>query len=482
VTMVRGALGFTIGTLNPFRASGAGAVAVLDHVHDPLMRRDPSTGVLRPGLLASKPEHRGGGHYVLDLASDARFHSGRAVNADDVVASIRAFAAQDQKANLLSGSLGFIREARPSSDRRILLWTEGEPSCLADRLALVRVVPEERIHDALTGAEMYDGTGPFRITEVEGDTRVLLESVSDHRVSSSSLELRAVVDAEAREEGLLDGSFHAIEEPRTALLPRIAELDFFRLEQLRSRNMSWLMFNCADKRMRDIHIRRAVAKAVDTSAISRRLLPFRFTPASSLLPAWHPDFAASADYPVYDPAGARALLRQAGFPQGFDIELLVSSVSWVVDQAELVVADLARVGITAIVRIAHTADLFTEEIPDGRYQLLLASGDPSPYGVDGEFLLRWYFAGTWARVYSHWDDESVRSVEALLDRAQTSDSDTIRTAALDAIQQIVACQVPVFVLGHRDQPTAWSTQLEGFHPSMTTGLSLRDAHVVRDVL
>lgn len=478
MTEVTGGLAYVVGTLDPYDAATAGAVAVLDHVHDPVHRRDAVTGELRGGLAAGAAVRVGEREYEVSLRPDASFSDGTPVLATDAAAAVRTMIqATGKKGQLLGESLRAIRDASAIGDTTLRLQTAGPMPLLDERLSLVRVIPEAW-QDAGAARASAPATGPYGI-RTAGSEGVALVPVEGYPGAARRplLTLRASVDSSERLERLLAGEFQAIEDPPPSAEARIRASSALQFARCQSQNILFLMFNCGDPRLNDVRVRRALVHAIDSPELSREANGGHLAPADSLLPSWHPDHVACVMFPHPDLAAARALLTEAGYGSGLELRLAVSSASWVEANADLVVRHLARVGVEASVSVAHTADLFSTEVPEGDYDLLLSSGDPSVYGVDGEFLLRWYLGRTWAGGYCHWAGPIADELVSLLDQASTAPA-SLQRQLLATVQRIAAEQVPIAALGHRTQPSAWASQLSGFRPSRTTGLDLRDPFAI----
>lgn len=456
-------------------------MAVLGHVHDPLLCRDLVTGALLPGVVRGGARQVDEKRYVLELDDRACFHDGIAVTTEDLAASVRSMIDGPTAGGLIAGGLDGILAVTVRSRQEVEVRTDGPLPLIDERLCLVRVLPQVVLDGGGSPAARLIGTGPYRIAAASTDAAVL-DPFAGYRLAGRNdvrepVELLAVPEAQDRVRRLLDGDVVAIEDPSEEGLRQVARRDDLTAAWVRGVNMTWLMFNCAEPRLGDPRVRRALALAIDREELSQRVHGGRLEPSGALLPSWHPDSVPSGDEPGSDPQEARVLLREAGFGDGMEIELLVSSASWVERQAGLVVDQLARIGVIATPRTAHTADLFADEIPAGRFQVLLSSGDPSLYGRDGEFLLRWYLTGTWARRYCHLPDTEVTVAEALVGRLARTAEPAARRVLLGEIQQLAARTCALAVLGHRPQPTAWNRRLTGFRPSPSTGLDLRTARL-----
>lgn len=436
-----------------------------------------------PAVLRRGARQVSEGRYVLHIDGRAKFHNGAPVTAEDLAASINAMLHGRGQGSFLSAALEGFQEARASTGQQVELLTDAEIPMIDERLTLVRVLPqsaldpEPDIPDAL-----HIGTGAYRVDSVNRLAAALEPSRSyptggplDTR---TRIELTATPDADQRVHQLLSGDVHVIEEPSPAGLRQIATRADLQSGWVRGMNMSWLLFNCSDPQLRDEQTRRALSMAIDRSAFARsteRPDP-RFVPSATFLPSWHRDYVPFSQAPAYDPGSVSALLKRRA-ADGLEIELLISSAAWVQEQAETIVGQLAAVGVVAKPRIAHTADLFADEIPAGRFQMLLGSGDPGVFADDGEFLLRWYLTGRWARDYCHLPEQDVLGNEAVVRRLVRTTQTECRHDLIGELQARTQRQSAMTVLGHRSQPTAWSRRLQGFRPSATPGLDLRNTYL-----
>lgn len=115
-----------------------------------------------------------------------------------------------------------------------------------------------------------------------------------------------------------------------------------------------------DGPLADVQVRRAVNKAIDREAIIEAVFDGTAEPATSLWPPGHrfhnPDVA---DELAYDPKGARRLLEDAGYGDGFEFDLYVIQALGMPETAEVIQQQLAEVGITLnIIRAANYVEDF----------------------------------------------------------------------------------------------------------------------------
>jgi peptide/nickel transport system substrate-binding protein len=138
------------------------------------------------------------------------------------------------------------------------------------------------------------------------------------------------------------------------------------VENAKTLRVSYLQFDAhgvsGQKFFTDKRVRQAVAYAIDREAITKNLVG----PASVVAPSpCHPDqFACSSDVPKYpyDPAKAKALLKEAGYPDGFEFDLYAYRDR---EYTEAVIGDLAKVGLKPKLNyVQYTA--FVDAVHKGR--------------------------------------------------------------------------------------------------------------------
>ncbi len=216
------------------------------------------------------------------------------------------------------------------------------------------------------------GTGPFKFGEREVGVQTVLVKNSGYwdekRVPKfERLILRGIPEVTTRELGLLTGELDMISTPSPDSL-----------EYLEAQGMTmvkgpvstiypiWLNFR--EGPLKDVRVRRAMAMAIDREGMTKYLRRGTATPAYGILnyggPGWDPEYR---DFP-YDPEGAKKLLAEAGYPDGFETRL-----DWTMGgggdvntraDAEWLQRDLGRIGIRAKIEL----------FDNGTYWDMLAKG------------------------------------------------------------------------------------------------------------
>ncbi len=336
------------------------------HVFDALTHVDEDARLV-PGLAASW-RALDATTWEFKLRRGVRFHDGSELTAEDVVFSI------ERTLQVPNGQFGtFTRRivAKEIPDPYTLRLKTAAPYAMVPYdLNSVFIVSKK----AATGARPEDfdsgramiGTGPYRFARFARGDRVELARNDRYwggPAAWDKVSFRIIPTDGARLAGLLSGDLDLIEQVPTADLQRIrrdALLEtatkvswrtiFFYLDRHRDRDPR--ISDKAGKPLAhnpfsDIRVRRALSQAINRQAIAERLMDGAALPASNLVSPPVFGYAADLQPDAYDPEGAKRLLAEAGYPEGFAVTLSATNNRYVNDEqlAQAVAQMLARIGI-----------------------------------------------------------------------------------------------------------------------------------------
>ncbi|OZI80479.1 ABC transporter substrate-binding protein [Bordetella genomosp. 6] len=218
------------------------------------------------------------------------------------------------------------------------------------------------------------GTGPYKLKSYVKGTGIELERNDNYwgpKPYWKDVKMVPVPNAGPRLTGLLSGDFDVIENPAARDLPRIksnpqfgfvatpsTRLIFFQPDV--GRNPSPLVKSADGKNpLQDLRVRQAISMAIDRKTIVTRLMDGIATPAYQYMPDGMFGGVPNAPEIKYDPEGAKKLLAEAGYANGFELTISTPNDRYVNDGqiAQAVAQYLSRVGIKANVD-AMTASLY----------------------------------------------------------------------------------------------------------------------------
>ena len=208
------------------------------------------------------------------------------------------------------------------------------------------------------------GSGPFRMIDWADPGLVRLERRRD-------AQLLTVKDPNVRVMKLLRGEIQMLQNDLAPeLVGYLRGRPEVRVEAIGGINFSYLGFNLEDPVTGLLPVRRAIAQAIDRSAILHFLFRDAGRPAQAMFPPEHWAGAEELVDPAYDPDGARELLAAAGFGPERPLTLVykTSSDPFRVRLATVIQAQLAQVGIRVDLR-SYDWGTFYGDIKAGRFQL-----------------------------------------------------------------------------------------------------------------
>ena len=308
------------------------------HVFGRLTQRGPDAALLPDLALDWTPI--ADTVWEFHLRPGVTWHDGAPFTADDVAFSIARAPVVPNSPSSFAGMLRAITRTEIMDPLTIRLHTAKPAPNLPGDLAIVSIVSRHAGENAPTAS--YDagpaaiGTGPYRLDRFQRDDRVTLtrnDAFYGPRPPWAHVTLRAIPNPTARTAALLAGDVDAIDTIPVTDLPALRTDKRVSVWEAPGLRVMFLgpdfthdgpMPDITDRAgqplprnpLRDLRIRQALSFAIDRTAIVERTMEGAATPTAQWLPPGLP--GALPDHaPAYDPAAARRLLAEAGFPDGF---------------------------------------------------------------------------------------------------------------------------------------------------------------------
>ena len=367
---LRLALAAEVSSLDPHYLNIAPNVAFSSHLFDALVHVDHD-GALIPGLATSwRPVD--GTTWEIKLRPNVKFHDGSALTADDVVFSL------DRPATLTNSPGPFTSYTRQIVGKQVVdpltlrLKTSTPYGPLPLDLSTIFIVSRKAAQNASTedfnSGRALIGTGPFRFASFRpGDSIEVTRN--DHywggKPAWEKVSFRMIASDASRLAALMAGDVDAMENVPTADLARLKSQPKLTLAQRTSwRTIFWHLDHSSksarfitDKAgkpleanpLRDIRVRQALSRAINRQAVSERMMEGLAVPASNLVSPGILGYNNTLKPESFDPEGARKLLAEAGYPNGFALTLHGPKGRYVNDEkvVQAVAQFFSRIGIQA---------------------------------------------------------------------------------------------------------------------------------------
>jgi peptide/nickel transport system substrate-binding protein len=231
--------------------------------------------------------------------------------------------------------------------------------------------------EAFNSGEAAIGSGPFKLVRYTKGDRIILERNEGfwgEKPVWQRAVFRPITSAGPRVAALLAGDVDLIENVPIQDLPRVKSNAAFKVVEGLSNRVIYLHFDYLDEPtpgvadtggknpFRDKRVRAAISKAIDRDAIVARIMGGVAVAAGELLPSMM--FGANRDMkaPKADVEGAKKLLAEAGYPNGFTLVLGAPNDRYVNDGqiAQAVAQMLARVGLKVSIDAMTASQFFAK--------------------------------------------------------------------------------------------------------------------------
>jgi peptide/nickel transport system substrate-binding protein len=356
---------------------------VLSHqVWDGLVYRDPDTFAIKP-LLATSWKYVDDTTLEFKLRQGVKFQDGSPFTADDVVYTFNTVI--HDKAVATPANYAWMASAKKIDDYTVQVKLKNIFPAAIEYLALVMPIMPKAYAEKV-GLEAYAqhpiAAGPYKITKVDGTTEIDMERWEGYYADSpkgkppiKKIKIHEVTDASTELNELLGRRADWIWKYNVDLLPKISAMPYLKAMQADSMRIIRLTPDAAGRSgkgnpLTKQKVRQAISYAIDRKTFAKQLIggDSRVLDAYCYPTQFGCDASKATKYD-YDPAKAKKLLAEAGYPNGFDTEI----VSYVLPQWEGAIQNyLKAVGINA--KITHlTVAATIKRILDGSAPMNLGS-------------------------------------------------------------------------------------------------------------
>ena len=381
--------------------------AMKSNIYEPLVRRLPDGSVT--AALAERWETPSPTTWRFHLRRGVRFHGGEPFTAADVVMS-----AERVRQNDMAYVLQSVSRVTAVDDNTVEMETRGPNPILLQDLTLFFIMskPWVEANNAMSVARAgqpgantafpqlnANGTGPFRVTERVADERTVLVpnpqywGASEMKHGITRAVFRPIASAPTRVAALLSRELDVMYHVPLQDMPRVQQAQGVRLMPGPTARSIYFAFDVTrpesldepgkQNPMLDVRVRRAMYQAIDMGTITRVILRNSTVAAGIPIGEAIGGFVKEANERLpFDPDGAKRLLAEAGYPNGFRVTLSCPNNRYVNDEAicQAAVAMLQRVGIQARLN-ALPFGRFLQGGANNEYQFWMLGWTPGNFDI-----------------------------------------------------------------------------------------------------
>lgn len=450
-------------SLNPLQQRVTATYSVLRNMYDPLIefaKESTEYSSFTP-VLATSWHQISPTELHFTLRKGVTFDDGQPFNAKSVVYTIQALLGKLPKSepSLAAYLFPSLTKAVATGPYGVTLYTKTPTASLLPALTQLLIVPA----NSSTGpsgklAKEPDGTGPYKMLSYTPDESLVMEAKPNYFLGAAPIKKitwKTIASESSELAALLAGSVNLVYGLSPSDVKTVEGNSSDKVTVVPSTRVAALWLNTLENPyLKNLKVREALNYAVDKEALVKSPLEGLATPVATLVPSYFTGYDSSVQPFAYNPGKAKALLKEAGYPNGFPLTIMVPSTHYVLGPqiVQVIASELQQVGIKVKIEQVSFSDFATvtakRTIP-GSFYGAWGSTYPDPLQMFQTIVL----GGTTG--FSWFNDPTVNNQ---INKAAVATSQTEYVSELEAIQRELASQAPfVYLFVYKD---AWGMSKE----------------------
>jgi peptide/nickel transport system substrate-binding protein len=357
--------------------------STLRHVFEPLIQQDENQK-FTPGLALSW-KTLDDLTWEFKLRKNVRFHDGSPFTAEDVAFTLKRVPNVPNSPSSFATFTKAIVDVKIVDPHTIVFKTASPHVLLPSDLSAVLIV--SKLHGEKTATEDYNsgkatiGTGPYKFVEYSANQRIVVKANYGYWGGEEpwdKVTFKMLTNPAARVAALLSGDVEMIETVPTADIAKLSADKKFSLADKVSNRVIYVHLNqhqdtapvfMADKTgkpldknpLKDVRVRKALSMAINRDAIVSRVMESKAVSASQLLADSFFGTSKKLKPAKFDPEGAKKLLAEAGYPNGFAMTIHGPNNRYINDAAiaQTIGQMYSRIGIDVKIDTMPSSVYFT---------------------------------------------------------------------------------------------------------------------------
>ena len=452
-------------SLDPHKTVSAGTKEVLFNVFEGLVKPD-SDGNLIPAVAEDYTVSGDGTIYTFVLREGVKFHNGDPVTADDVIYSIKRCAGMlEEEPEALVTAFSAITDVYAEDDKTVIITIADRDLEFISYLTSA-IIPEGYSEQATAPI----GTGPFQFVSRSAQENIVLKRFDDYwgeKPEVTDVTFK-VVTQDTIVTSLLSGAIDLCSHLSPAQAAEVSGQ--YDIVKGGMNSVFGVYLNNSVAPLDNVEVRRALCHAIDVEDIMALVFDGEGTPVgSSMYPALSKYFDEElTGYYEYDPEKARQMLADAGYADGFDLDLTIASnITQYVETAQVVAEQLKAVGVNVNIIQVDWGTWLSEVYVGRNYEATIVDIDAST--MTARAMLE-RFTSDYSKNISYFANEEYD--EAFAD-AISAETEEEQIAAYKRCQEILAEEAANVYLMDMADMVAIRSDLEGytFYPMFVIDLA-----------
>ena len=458
-----------IKTLDPQKATDSVSRSIIKLINQTLVYIDNEGNIVPE--LAQEITKVSPKETLIKIKNDIKFSNGETLTIDDVLFSLERAKASPK----MSQDLYMIESFEKVDDRTLKINTLYDAGNLLHKLASggVAIVNKKAFEE---DENNIVGTGMFKLKEWVAGEKLVLERnefFKDSKSNIDTLVIKFVPEANSRMIMLETGEIDLARDLLPLDFKKISEDTKFTTVEVETPSNMFLGFDLRNELLADKRVRQAIAYAINNEDLVKTIFNGSASVATSPVPKITTGHNENSNNYPQNIEKAKQLLAEAGYPNGFNIELFVSEDNQRIDMAVIIQDNLKKIGINAEIKTFQwAAYVSTIENPNIIKPLFIMSWNISNDDPD-EVLYPLYHS---SQIDAHTNVVFYKNekFDNLISEArETTDKDK-RMKLYEEAQDIIQEDLPHYTLVYPKQNFAYKASIKNIKYNKRAYLDFQD--------
>jgi peptide/nickel transport system substrate-binding protein len=445
-------------TFDPHLTVGRNTQIFVVNVYDGLTARDGKGSVVP--ALAESWKRLTPTTWQFTLRKGVKFHNGDDFNAESVKFTLDRATNPETKATIGS-ELSTIASTEIVDPFTVNVVTKAPDFLLPVRLGELFGLMLSPKHTNAVGKEAIatkpNGTGPFKLVSWAKNEQMVLEANESYWRGAPKVKrivVRPILEDAARVAALQAGEVDLIAPIPHVRIEELKRNDKLAIKTIPAPRIFHVTIDVRKPPFDNVKVRQALNYAVDVNAIVKSLYFGYGTRLATVVDKGALGYDAGVSPYPYDPAKAKALLAEAGFPNGFDTEFdsFTGSIADHSKPAEAIVGYLQKAGVRAKQNLFEFAAFGPRRVQNKTAPLFIYSIG-NAY-LEPSWVLRWMTQGGLGMHYKN------PKLDEMLTRIEATDDPKKRAPQYSAVQKLIKEEAPFIFLFQADAVFGMSTRID----------------------
>lgn len=445
-------------TFDPHLTVGRNTQIFIVNVYDGLTARDAQGHVVP--ALAESWKRLNPTTWQFALRRGVKFHNGDDFSADSVKFTLDRATHPETKATIIS-ELSTIARVDIVDPFTVNVVTKAPDFLLPVRLGELFGLMLSSKHTTAVGKEAIatkpNGTGPFKLVTWAKNEQMVLEANESYWRGAPKVKrivVRPILEDAARIAALQAGEVDLIAPVPHARVAELKRNDKLVIKTIAAPRIFHVTIDVRKPPFDNLKVRQALNHAVDVNAILRSLYFGHGTRLATVVDKNALGYDPSVQPYAYDPSKAKALLAEAGFPNGFETEFdsFTGSIADHSKPAEAIVGFLQKAGIRAKQNVFEFAAFGPRRVQNKTAPMFIYSIG-NAY-LEPSWVIRWMTQGGLGMHYKN------AKLDEMLTRIEATDDPKKRAPMYSDVQKLMKDEAPFIFLFQADGVFGMSTRID----------------------